>query len=276
MCQEPFSTLTELATPSKSGYRLCRNTVRQYLAKNEYYAFCPHRKPSLTLKHKKERLKFDRKMQFWKLSDVACICFSDKSTFEISLCTKPRYVRRRYGHNYESRYLQPSFKSGRSSVGVWGVISLDVKSELVIIPQGKRMNSKRYIQLVLNEGPHPFYDKVMEHHGDAIWQEDGARYHTSKATRSHEETLRMIRLEWPAQSPDLNPIEHLWRIMKLRISKRRHRLRSIEELEDILLEEWANLRPKDWYNIISSFQRRCKEVIRNKGGSTRYSFSKCI
>ena len=134
-------------------------------------------------------------MQFWKLSDVACICFSDESTFEIGLCTKPRYVRRRYGHAYKSRYLQPSFKSGRSSVGVWGAIPLDFKSELVIIPQGKRMNSKRYIQLVLNEKAHPFYEKVMEYHRGAIRQEDGARSHTSKATRSHEEALGMIRLE---------------------------------------------------------------------------------
>ena len=119
MCQEPFSTLTDLATPSKSGHQLCRNTVRQYLAKNEYYAFRPRRKPHLTPRHKEERLKFARKMQFWRLPDVACICFSDESTFEIGLCRKSQYVRRRYGHAYESRYLEPTFKSGRSSVGIW-------------------------------------------------------------------------------------------------------------------------------------------------------------
>ena len=169
MCQEPVSTLTDLATPSKSGHQLCRNTVRQYLAKNEYYAFRPRRKPHLTPRHKEERLKFARKMQFWRFPNVACVCFSDESTFEIGLCRKSQYVRRRYGHAYESRYIEPTFKSGRSSVGIWGAISLDFKSELAIITRGEKMNSKRYIQLVLNEKAYPFYQKVMEYHGDAIW-----------------------------------------------------------------------------------------------------------
>jgi hypothetical protein len=69
MDRNPFETLTCLSTPGKSGCRMCVNTTRKYLDKNEYYAFRPRRKPYLTEAHKKERLRWARIYKSWTLED---------------------------------------------------------------------------------------------------------------------------------------------------------------------------------------------------------------
>jgi transposase len=64
----------------------------------------------------------------------------------------------------------------------------------------------------------------MKEYGDALWQHDGAKYHTPQLTTAYLKAVKMQVMKWPAQSPDLSPIENLWRIMKLRISKRRYKI----------------------------------------------------
>lgn len=69
-----------------------------------------------------------------------------------------------------------------------------------------------------------------------IWMDDSAAYHTSKFTTKvcQKAGLRMI---WPAQFPYLNPIENLWRLIKIRISDRRHQIRTVGEMKDAIKEE---------------------------------------
>ncbi|CEP13802.1 hypothetical protein [Parasitella parasitica] len=75
---------------------------------------------------------------------------------------------------------------------------------------------------------------------------------------------------WPAQSPDLNPIEHLWAILEKRIEGRRHAIGSKDELEACLRNEWSKLDVGLAEKLVQCMPSRCKEVIEAKGGNTRY------
>jgi hypothetical protein len=67
--------------------------------------------------------------------------------------------------------------------------------------------------------------------------DDEARYYIIKMILAYYEKVGFIRMLWPAQSPDLNPIKNIWRLMKIRISKRRYFIQPITEIECVLREE---------------------------------------
>jgi hypothetical protein len=67
--------------------------------------------------------------------------------------------------------------------------------------------------------------------------DDGAKWHTTPKVINYYESCGVVRIPWPAQSLNLNPIKNVWRLIKLRILKRRYRIQSIKEMERVLLEE---------------------------------------
>ena len=74
----------------------------------------------------------------------------------------------------------------------------------------------------------------------------------------------------PAQSPDLDPIENLWRQMKLEVSNKRHRIRNSKQMREALVEAWANIKEKDLVKLVNSMNNRYEDCIKNQGGATKY------
>ena len=79
---------------------------------------------------------------------------------------------------------------------------------------------------------------------------------------------RVETLNWPPNSPDLNPIENLWGILKVAVSKRFPTTK--EQLVEAISLEWENLSSETVQNLILSMPKRIKEVLKNKGQKCNY------
>ncbi len=77
-----------------------------------------------------------------------------------------------------------------------------------------------------------------------------------------------------SQSPDLNPIENLWRELKVRVAK--HQPQNLNDLERICKEEWDKIPPEMCANLVTNYKKRLTSVIANKGfaPSTKSCFAK--
>lgn len=99
-------------------------------------------------------------------------------------------------------------------------------------------------------------------------QQDNDPKHTSNSTKKWLQQHRIRLLEWPSQSPDLNPIEMLWHDLKRAIHTRHPK--NIATLKQFCEEEWSKITPDRCAGLICNYRKRLVEVIAAKGGSTSY------
>ena len=79
-------------------------------------------------------------------------------------------------------------------------------------------------------------------------------------------------LDWPGQSPDLNPIEHLWNKLERRPGARPNRPTSVPDLANALVAEWKQFPPEMFQHLVESHPRRMEAVTAAKGGPTPYEY----
>jgi hypothetical protein len=114
----------------------------------------------------------------------------------------------------------------------------------------------------------PFMD---HHHRDgAIFQQDNAAIHTSRLTKAWFSERNMTVLDWPAKSPDLNPIENMWGVLARRVYAGGRQFQSRKELIRVILREWEGIEPLLIKNLIVSMPKRVGSVLELQGGKTKY------
>ena len=131
------------------------------------------------------------------------------------------------------------------------------------------MNAEQYCK-ILDEGVAESFEKLDFPEDEQIFQQDNDPKHTSKKAEKWFKDNDIQVLEWPAQSPDINPIEHLWHHLKSQLQKYNTPPKGVHELWDRMVEEWNEIPPEVCQWLIESMHKRIQAVIRAKGGHTKY------
>lgn len=193
------------------------------------------------------------------------VLFSDESVFSIS--ANATHVRRRVNERYHPDCVVRTVKHPES-VMVWGCFSYYGPGRLSIIPKGTTVNAQRYLQILQNSMLPSARDLFQGQ--EYIFQDDGAPCHRAKVVKAWLKDRKVKTMEdWPGQSPDINPIENLWNIMKKLVNKCKPTSRI--KLIEAVIQSWNHVVSREILeNLVESMPRRIDAVICAKGNVTKY------
>ena len=248
------------------GIQISSNTIRRRLRGRNLTPRIPARGPRLTAEHRRNRLQFARMHVNWEPADWSRVLFSDETRFSLYHSDRRVRVYRRPGERYAQCNFVENIRHGGGSVMFWGGVSLGGRTELVALREGN-VNAVRYIADILEPHVVPYAENFG---ADFIFMQDNARPHTAQITQNFLRHENIETMNWPANSPDLNPIENLWDMMGRRFRALPNPPANLDELTVAISEIWNDIDQADMRTLILSMRRRCEAVIQARGGNTRY------
>lgn len=248
------------------GVEISERTIRRRLVENGLTSRRPATGPQLLPRHRRARLQFARLHENWTLRQWGEVLFTDESRFSLRSPDGRERVWRRRNERYAECTISERVSFNGGSVMLWAGISTEAHTDLIFVENGA-LNARRYVEEVLQEAVVPFSHFI----GDGfVLMHDNARPHIARVATEYLDEVGIQRLDWPACSPDLNPIEHLWDQLQRRIRRRPAMPETLQELRLALQEEFELFPQICLTNLINSMPQRLNDVIRARGGHTRY------
>lgn len=262
----PRLTASQLSenTMVKFDKNICADAVRKILKKAGYRGRVSRKKPFISRVNRLKRIAFaneyvNKPPDFWKR-----IIFSDESKFCIFGIKGRKIVWRKQGTAYDKQNLSPTVKHGGGGVMVWGCMASGGVGEMEFIES--TMDKYAYLNILKTNLKKSVNRLQLD--SEFWFQQDSDPKHTAEIVRLWLLYNVPRQLRTPPQSPDLNPIEHLWDLLERRI--RQHTITSKTMLKTVFKEEWEKITPEDTSKLVSSMQKRLQEVLKRRGYPTSY------
>jgi hypothetical protein len=166
---------------------------------------------------------------------------------------------------YEKKHCVIKVQGGGGSVGIWGCISINGAG--VCRCYFNRMNTELYIETMENSLK-PSIDLLYEERASVIYQQDNAPCQKSRLSMAWFADNQVEVMDWPARSPDLNPIEHIWSMIDQRINGMR--FDSLAQLEEELVRQWNAVTRTECVYLIESMPERILLCLKAQGDYFKY------
>lgn len=241
------------------------STARRVLHEQGYFSRIGRRKPLVSESNRQKRLRWCKERRQWD-EEWNNVIWSDESRFLLYENDGRHRVWRKPHEQYDIDCMFPTVKSGNKGIMVWGCFTKKRLGPLVVVDGS--ITGSAY-KMLLEEHLLGFIQS-LDDDITYTFQDDNAAVHRAKSVIEWKEENLIASLPWPAQSPDLNPIEHLWDILGQRVHRLKPHPKNLRELNDVLKAEWLKIPISDLEKLVNSMPRRVCAVIKNKGNPTEY------
>jgi transposase len=255
--KQKTSTLVDISTSmSRQGTDISYETVRRRLNEQGLFKLKPLLKPLLLDTHRASRLKWANAN---RNTDWSKVIFTDETT--ISQFSKPKKVWREKGEIVKAHTVKHSLK-----VHVYGCFSKKGFGNIYCFTDNLNADLLCTIyKSTLLPSAGIFFGK--DNH-NWILQEDNDPKHTSGKAKKWRDDNDIKRIFWPSQSPDLNPIENVWAVLKANVGN--YKPSSTKGLIRVIKKEWKKFDKPFAENLVGSMENRLSLVRNNKGDHILY------